>query len=58
MQAYSVWKETQAQQHYPQINPEEYLKTNIHGTIKVLEAARYNKVSVNLSNLIFLFFSK
>ncbi len=26
-------------------NPEEYLKTNIHGTIKVLEAARYNKVN-------------
>ena len=26
VQAYSVWKETKAQQHYPQINPEEYLK--------------------------------
>jgi len=25
VQAYSVWKETHMQQHYPQINPEEYL---------------------------------
>ena len=25
VQAYSVWKETHTQQHYPQINPEEYL---------------------------------
>ena len=25
VQAYSVWKETHLQQHYPQINPEEYL---------------------------------
>jgi len=25
VQAYSVWKETKAQQHYPQINSEEYL---------------------------------